>query len=138
MDSVGCRAVIGAKSGKSGKARVVAGMIERDRIRDEIRPENLPDTFTECTLWIICDACGQCEARATIALKCDGDGGMRHGDAFQHIGDGLRFCAVGLEEFEAGGGCEEEIGDFDTRAALDRCRAGRMFQAGIDKNGGAV
>ena len=43
MDSVCCWAVKGAETGKSDKARIVAGMIERNRIWDEIRTQNLPD-----------------------------------------------------------------------------------------------
>ena len=65
--------------------------------------------------------------RAFLAGERKGDIGPRHGEAPHHFADRFGLGAVGLEEFQPGGRCIEEIADLDAGALRQRRRHDLRF-----------
>ena len=88
-------AVIGAEACKPIKAGIFSDRIDWQRVIGEVLPHNATDAAGK-GICILCPFARIINQRSAVMAERKADIRMRHGDALDHIGDGLRFGAVGF------------------------------------------
>ena len=121
---------IGRQRGKAGQPQPVARGVDGDRVLGELAPHHPRDAGVHCGPAVTRAAFGVgAEQGAAVILVDQGKGHQRlgHGQAAHDLGDGLGFGPVAAQEAQAGGCREEQVAQFDHRAAI----AGRGAHLGL-------
>ena len=128
--------MIGGKPGKARQPYALTFRIDLHGVVDEVGADDLTDAGKAR---IRAGGGGQIERLAAIG-PCQREAHMRVGerDALDDLGDRGCLGAVGLEEFQPGGRCEEEVAHLHPRAAIERGGDDLALLAAIDGDFPAV